>query len=205
MPVSGLAVAYTTVGGIILWSGIKGETLADTFKAIASGSAPTSDEQKIGTPELGIGSGSASTTPGSTPGGSDSSSAAPGDTTAHTASAVANQAVARLLAASYGWSTGTQWDDLVSLWNQESGWSNTIANTSSGALGIAQALGHSTPGSAGTLGNEYGAEYGLSTAQAVAANSGNASDQIMWGLGYIKARYGSPSAAWANEESEGYY
>jgi hypothetical protein len=205
MPISGLAVAYTTVGGIILWSGIKGETLADTFKGLASGTPPTTDNQEIGTPELGIGKGTASATTDSTTASPDSSSAAPGDTSAHSASAAANQAVGKLLAASYGWATGTQWTDLVSLWNQESGWSSTIANTSSGALGIAQALGHSTAGSAGTLGDEYGAEYGLTTANAVAANSGNASQQIRWGLGYIQSRYGSPSAAWAMEESAGYY
>jgi hypothetical protein len=29
--------------------------------------------------------------------------------------------------------------------------------------------------------------------------------QIRWGLGYIQATYGSPCAAWAHEESAGWY
>lgn len=99
----------------------------------------------------------------------------------------------------------------MDLWNRESSWDNTIVNKSSGAFGIAQALGHSTPGSAGTVvidgttHNEYGANYGLTTAQAVAANNGNASDQILWGIGYIASRYGDPVAAWAHETSYGWY
>jgi cell wall-associated NlpC family hydrolase len=58
MPVSGLAVAYTALGGVILWSGIKGETLSQTIEDLASGKAPTTNQQQIGTPSLGIGTGS---------------------------------------------------------------------------------------------------------------------------------------------------
>jgi hypothetical protein len=79
----------------------------------------------------------------------------------------------------------------VSLWNRESGWSNTAENPSSGAYGIAQALGHGPT-------NQY---------PAGPANPpvSSASAQIAWGLSYIKQTYGSPSAAWAHEESEGWY
>lgn len=106
------------------------------------------------------------------------------------------QNVARLLLGGFGW-TADQMAPLISLWNGESGWNPQAKNPSSGALGIAQALGHGSPATAGSLGNEYGAEYGLTVADAKAANSGSALQQIRWGLGYIKSRYGSPAAAYA--------
>lgn len=106
------------------------------------------------------------------------------------------QNTARLLLPRYGWGA-SQFGPLVKLIAGESGWSATARNPNSGALGIGQALGHGTSGTAGTLGNEYGPQYGLSDAQAQAANSGDALQQIRWTLGYIKARYGSPSAAYA--------
>lgn len=99
----------------------------------------------------------------------------------------------------------------MKLWNQESGWRQDAYNTSSGAFGIAQALNHGTPGSAGTeeVGgvkhDEYGAEYGLTTAEAVDANNGSAREQILWGIGYIASRYGDPSTAWAHEVSHNWY
>lgn len=125
-----------------------------------------------------------------------------------------NQGIAQSLAIANGhpsWVTGQEWTDWVQLWNDESGWNQDAVNPSSGAFGIAQALGHGTPGSAGTavIGgtahDEYGANFGLTTSQAIAANNGNASDQILWGIGYIAARYGSPSAALAHENTFGFY
>ena len=53
--------------------------------------------------------------------------------------------------------------------------------------------------------NAYGAEYGLTVADARAANAGHALPQINWGLGYINAVYGSPSAAWQHETAYGWY
>lgn len=87
----------------------------------------------------------------------------------------------------------------------ESGWNPRIKNQDSGALGIAQALGHGN-GSAtqGTLGNEYGG-YGLSDKEAKAANSGDAYWQIVWMMNYIKSRYGSPDAAWAYHKEHNSY
>ena len=114
----------------------------------------------------------------------------------------------------YGWAVGQEWDDLVALWNRESGWYNTAFNAS-GAYGVAQALGHGTAETAETGPRSVGSDspgvnasyggYGLSTAQAQAANAGHASPQIIWGLNYIKATYGNPIAAWAHEESAGWY
>lgn len=112
----------------------------------------------------------------------------------------ANEQLANQMAAARGWGTRQQ-HCLDWLWDEESArtWSGTVANPTSGALGIAQALTHGTSGTAGTLGNEYGG-YGLTDAQARQANSGNAEWQIRWGLGYIEATYVNPCGAWWHEK-----
>jgi hypothetical protein len=147
---------------------------------------------------------SSSSAPG---GGNNSSGSAGGD-------AAVNQGIAQTLAIANGhpsWVTGQEWADWVQLWDDESSWNQDAVNPKSGAFGIAQALGWSTSGSAGTVviegstHDEYGANFGLTTSQAIAANNGNASDQILWGIGYIAATYGSPSAALAFENAHGSY
>lgn len=123
--------------------------------------------------------------------------------------AAANQGIAKQVMAANpqfaSWSAGQQWDCLVKLWNQESGWSTT-AHNASGATGIPQSL-HGTPGGPGIGGNEFNASdaEGLSAQQLAAANAGNAAAQIAWGLAYIHSRYGSPCAAWAHEQSNNWY
>jgi resuscitation-promoting factor RpfB len=82
-------------------------------------------------------------------------------------------------AAAYGW-TGQQWNDLVTLWNRESGWRWDAANPWSDAYGIPQAL----PGS------KMGPGW-----------HDDAVVQINWGLGYISSVYGNPSNAWAKWQS----
>ena len=102
-----------------------------------------------------------------------------------------NQATGKLLAASFGWNTGQQWDDLVKLWDQESGWNNTAENPTSHAYGIPQAL-----------------PYTKMPQPAWPPSAGGKADptaQITWGLAYIKQRYGSPSAAWAHEQANNWY
>lgn len=121
---------------------------------------------------------------------------------AHAAGPVQDQA--RNLLSSHHWNT-TELVPLISLWNQESGWNPKARNPSSGAYGIPQALGHGVPGGAANDGtNEYGG-FGLTTAQAKAANSGMTYWQIVWGLNYIADTYGSPSAAWAHEKTHNWY
>jgi hypothetical protein len=171
--VNGFSLAYAGVGAVVLWSGIKGTSLSTTFRGLLSGQAPTANQEPIVTASAAAAAGT---------------TAAAGDTGAATATAAANQAIARLLAAPYGWSTGTQWTDLVMLWNRESGWSNTAKNPSSGAYGIPQANPSTKLPAAGQ-----------------AAGGSSASAQISWGLAYIKSTYGSPSAAWAEEETAGAY
>ena len=96
------------------------------------------------------------------------------------------QAIAReLMASQYGWGDD-QFGCLVALWNAESGW-NVYAGNASGAYGIPQAL----PGSK------------MATAGADWQTS--ARTQIVWGLGYIAGRYGTPCGAWGNFEANGWY
>src|SRR5487761_72818 len=45
--ISGAAVAYTTVGGLVLYSGIKGATLQDTVKAVLSGNLTLQNTEQI--------------------------------------------------------------------------------------------------------------------------------------------------------------
>lgn len=47
--INGFSLAYTAVGAVVLWSGIKGETISDTFRGLLSGQAPSSDTEAIST------------------------------------------------------------------------------------------------------------------------------------------------------------
>lgn len=178
--INGFTVGYTVTGAIVLWSGIKGASVSATVQSAMSGSTNPPQTQPINGPGSTSSTGSASIPPPT----------ATGNTAKH------NQAIAKMMAHTYGWSTGNQWNALVALWNQESGWSNTAVNSTSGALGVAQALGHGTANSGGNLGNEYPVQ---------AANNGSAGPQIAWGLQYIQQRYGNPVNAWDHEVNFGWY
>jgi len=183
--INGFTVAYTVAGGLILWSGVKGATISNTARSVLEGSTSPAVTETI--------TGSSGTSTGSSSSGSSGSVPAP---SAASGSAATNQAIAKVLAAPYGWSTGSQWNALVDLWNRESGWNNLAQNPSSGAFGIAQALGHGTSVSAGSHGNEY---------PNALANNGDATAQIAWGLNYIQATYGNPVNAWNHETANGWY
>lgn len=96
------------------------------------------------------------------------------------------KAIASALLAGYGWSA-SQFSCLDGLWERESHWNPLAHNSSSGAHGIPQAL----PGSKMA---SVGADWAT-----------NPVTQIKWGLGYIKARYGSPCAAWGHSQGHGWY
>ena len=96
------------------------------------------------------------------------------------------QAIALGIIASHGWGAD-QYNCLVSLWNRESRWNTFAHNISSGAYGIPQAL------------------PGEKMASAGADWQTNPTTQIIWGLGYIEGRYGSPCGAWAHSEDRGWY
>jgi hypothetical protein len=212
--ISGLAVFYATAGGILLWSGIKGQTIKETISAVTSSNVSALSQagsETVGTPSIGIEPGASASSGGS---GSTSSGGGGGGSTPASASslatnngalgtsAAANKTLAEAIAATYGW-TGAHFTALDEVIMRESGYSTTAQNAS-GALGIAQALGHGGSNTGGSLGNEYGG-YGLTAAQAQSANSGSASWQLVWMMNYIKATYGSPEGAEQSEQTRGYY
>lgn len=188
------------VGGgvILLWSGFTNRKWSTVLKDVIKGEDPRKALQNANT----ITGTSASALGGS---GGYSASIFPGNTPIGQISGTSNQGIAKQLLSHYGWSL-SEMIPLIALWTRESGWNSNARNSTSGAYGIAQALGHGQAGTAAPNGtNEYGAEYGLTQREAQLANAGSAEWQIVWGLGYIKAEYGSPSGAWAHEESAGWY
>jgi hypothetical protein len=94
--------------------------------------------------------------------------------------------VARALLPQFGFGQD-QFSCLDSIYMHESRWNVHADNPYSSAYGIPQALPGSKMASAG-------ADW-----------ENNAATQIRWGLGYIKARYGSPCGAWGFKQSHGWY
>ncbi|MGN6723473.1 MAG: lytic transglycosylase domain-containing protein [Marmoricola sp.] len=96
------------------------------------------------------------------------------------------KAITIALMPSFGFSP-SDFSCIDQIWTQESGWNVHADNPSSGAYGIPQALPGSKMASAG-------ADW-----------QNNATTQIKWGLGYIKASYGTPCNAAAFKLSHGWY
>lgn len=86
----------------------------------------------------------------------------------------------------YKWNK-KDYNNLVKLWQKESGWNAKARNKSSGACGIAQALPCKKMKS-------YGKDYRT-----------NCKVQIRWGLDYIKKRYKTPSKAWQHFQKKHWY
>ncbi len=85
----------------------------------------------------------------------------------------------------YGWSD-KDYNNLVSLWDRESGWSVTAGNPNK-AYGIPQAC----PGNKmASYGDDWLTNY---------------ETQIDWGLDYIKGRYGNPTEAWEHFKKKKWY
>lgn len=105
----------------------------------------------------------------------------------HVPDPTSNAAIGKRIAEEkYNW-TGEQFTCLYNLWIRESRWNHRAANPTSSAYGIPQAL----PGSKmATAGSDW---------------ETNPETQIIWGLGYIQARYGNPCGAWAHSESHNWY
>ena len=80
-----------------------------------------------------------------------------------------------------------QYNAFSNIVEHESGWNVTATNSSSGAYGLVQALPGSKMASAGSDWKT------------------NAKTQIKWGLDYMNSRYGSPTAAWAFWQANGWY
>ncbi len=178
-------------GAIFLWSGLTGKSWSQVLKSIIQGKDPKKVSQTQGITEMQFSSGaygySAGIFPGSPPIGQISGKS--------------NQQIARGFLSHYGWGLG-ELIPLIALWGGESGWNPEARNSTSGAFGIPQALGHGGSGTAASNGtNEYGAQYGLTVEQARRANSGDPVYQIIWGMGYIHSLYGSPSRAYSAWQS----
>lgn len=109
-----------------------------------------------------------------------------GGSVTRTAAPASPREIASGLLGSYGWDSG-QFSCLEALWTRESGWNPAAENPTSGAYGIPQAL-------PGTKMASAGADWRT-----------NPRTQIAWGLGYIRASYGSPCGAWSHSESYGWY
>jgi hypothetical protein len=80
-----------------------------------------------------------------------------------------------------------QFQFLNKLWSRESSWNVHAQNLYSGAYGIPQAVPGNKMSAAGPHWQT------------------SARTQILWGLEYIKSRYGSPHGAWEHELSTGWY
>jgi hypothetical protein len=107
-------------------------------------------------------------------------------TAAERSAAIAKaQAIGKQLLARWGWSG--QWNCYNSLIKSESGWKWWIDNPISSAYGIPQSL-------PGTKMRSAGADWRT-----------NPVTQIIWGLDYIKKRFGTPCAAWSWKKSHGWY
>jgi resuscitation-promoting factor RpfB len=86
----------------------------------------------------------------------------------------------------FGWKR-RQFKYVNRLWEKESSWNVSAQNPGSGAYGIPQAVPGSKMATAGT-------DWQTS-----------ARTQILWGLGYIRAAYGSPRQAWLHWVADGWY
>jgi hypothetical protein len=109
--------------------------------------------------------------------------------TSQVVSGPANEQLANQMAASgYGW-TGDQTTCLDRLWTRESAgtWSPAVTDPLSGAYGIPQSL---PPDKMAAAGPDWRA---------------NPATQIRWGLGYIRATYGTPCNAWDHETADSWY
>jgi hypothetical protein len=188
---NGKAVAITAAGFVLLWSGIKNTTLKTTLTSLLKGQNPARVPEA--SPSVGVatagGSGTSSAAAGAL---AESANVPPADLTG---TEQANRALGQLLAGSYGWAAGTNWQALDYGWGTlESGWNNSALNGSwpSGAYGIPQAHpGNKMPKAAWPVS---------------AGGSNSATSQILWGLEYIKQTYGSPSQVpgWLGGPYDGY-
>jgi len=183
--VSGAALGITALGILLAWSGLKGKKATSVFRDVVAGKSPAGATANpiTGDSSSGIFGGQGLTGIGASVGGGSIASSA---------IAAKNQAIAAPMATLYGWGPGTSnWQSLLQLWTKESGWNNRAENSSSGAYGIAQALGHGPT-------NQYPAGPANPPISSAAA-------QIAWGLSYIKGTYGNPNAAWAHEVANNWY
>lgn len=177
--IDGPGIAAIGVGVVFLWGGIKGYSPIKAFENILKGENPNAGQTSLALMSATSSNGS-------------SVSGAQGGTASQ------NQAIAKTIAKGYGWDSGAEWNALVSLWNSESNWSNTVWNTSAScgndayAYGIVQACGHGDHKAIAGHGSVCPYPSGNAGNPPECGGTSNAAAQITWGLDYIKSNYGSP-------------
>lgn len=176
-----LAFAELIAGGVILTAGLKGATIGEVVTG-AAGSAK---------PFPGAG--------GATAAGTASAAASPTDPGIAMTTGAVGKVTPQLLeqiASSHGWNSQqvNSWKQVIS---RESGGDPTAVNSSSGAYGIAQMLAPGgSPSDLGPNMEKY-SQYG--------GNASSVEGQLVAMANYIAQRYGDPAAAWAHEETAGWY
>lgn len=194
MPVKGTYLGVAGVGAVLIWSGLKGKNWSDVVRQLIAGKPPKTATTALvisGTPVAPSGAA-----------GEGSGGSLTGGTAIGAIEKGTYQAFAQTLLVKYGWAG--QMSSFNSIVMGESSWNPRATNPTSGAFGIAQALGHGTAATRGSITNMYG-NYGTSDATCRAANSGNGYAQITWMMSYIREAYGSPNAAWAYHQANDAY
>lgn len=192
--IDGIALGCIAAGGIFVYAGVRGKSLPSIITGFIQGTSPAAAANANQITDQ-----TQTASPGSAGGTAEGTSGTPSSVQSTSGQDALEQAAGLM-----GWSTGAQWQALNNVEMAEAGYDATVVNQQSGALGIGQALGHGTSGTAGSLGNEYGG-YGLTDSEAQAANSGNAYWQSVWMVNYIASDYGTPEAAWAHEQEYDWY
>lgn len=166
--ISGTALAAAAAGALLLWSGLKGKSWSGVVRDLISGNPPSnSQENPINVQNSGVDAGS--TSPG-----------------ASTPNLSGNKKIVNMVATTYGWGSGSQWDALSWLIEHESSWSNTAQNPTSTAYGLFQFLD-----------NTWATVGGKKTS--------DPTTQAQLGMKYIKSRYGDPIKAKAFWQSHHWY
>jgi len=187
------ALGALGAGSIFLYAGIKGYSVPHAIQSILSGKSPAG--APVANPINATAVSTALDNASSYPSNADIGPVAGGGSA---------QAILQQTAAAYGW-TGAQWQALQNVELAEAGFNPQATNPTTGAYGLAQALGHGQGAATqGTVTNQYGG-YGVSDAVAQAANSGDAAAQAAWMCAYIQATYGNPVNAWAHEQANHWY
>lgn len=174
MAVNGTALASVLAGSIFLYAGIKGKSVSQAVQYVIQGKSPAQ------APAAGTITAAYDLSSGA--GGTEQQISATGQpviTSNTSGSASQNIALGQMLASTYGWGSGIEWDCLRTGWQEESGWSTTAANVPSDPYNHAYGIPQANPGS--------------KMASAGPNWKTDAATQITWGLIYIKQTYGSPS------------
>lgn len=120
-------------------------------------------------------------------GSSSTATCSAGDQDGEKASVEEAKRIAKRKMKDMGWDDGSQFECLDTIFTEESGWRWDATNPDSGAYGIPQSLPAEKMASAGQDWRT------------------NAATQIDWGLKYIRDRYGTPCAAYAERRAKGWY